>query len=60
MVFEKFAEMNNKYDAKNFGDLIESFTVEKEMKFVDQIVESLEDGVPQLKNHDPIYSGDEP
>jgi hypothetical protein len=31
--------MNNKYDAKNFGDLLEAFSVEKEMKTVDEIIE---------------------
>ena len=46
VVFEKFAEMNNKYDAKNFGDLIDSFSVEKEMQSIQKIIEQLEDGVP--------------
>ena len=28
VVFEKFAEMNNKYDVKNFSDLIDTFNKE--------------------------------
>jgi hypothetical protein len=36
VVFEKFAEMNNKYDVKNFSDLIETFKVEDEMKVINQ------------------------
>jgi hypothetical protein len=31
VVFEKFAEMNNKYDVKNFSDLIDQFKVDDEM-----------------------------
>lgn len=34
VVFEKFAEMNNKYDVKNFSDLIEKFKVEDEMDVI--------------------------
>jgi len=31
VVFEKFAEMNNKYDVKNFSDLIDMFKVKDEL-----------------------------
>jgi len=37
-VFEKFAEMNNKYDVKNFSDLIENFKIEDEMKIINDFV----------------------
>ena len=30
VVFEKFAEMNNKYDVSNFSKLIDTFDLEKE------------------------------
>ena len=33
-MFEKFAEMNNKYDVKNFSDLIDQFKIEDEMKII--------------------------
>ena len=36
VVFEKFSEMNNKYDVKNFADLLDSFSVENEMKVFDE------------------------
>ena len=36
VVFEKFAEMNNKYDVKNFSDIIDTFKVEDEMKVINQ------------------------
>lgn len=32
MVFEKFAEMNNKYDVNNFSKLIDTFNLEKEVQ----------------------------
>lgn len=32
VVFEKFAEMNNKYDVNNFSKLIDTFDLEKEAK----------------------------
>lgn len=38
VVFEKFCEMNNKYDIKNFSDLIDTFKVESEMKIVQENV----------------------
>lgn len=34
MVFEKFAEMNNKYDVKNFAELLDNFKVEDELKTI--------------------------
>jgi len=34
MVFEKYAVMNNKYDAKIVGDLIAEFKIEDEMKTI--------------------------
>ena len=34
MVFEKFAEMNNKYDVKNFAELLDNFKVEDELKAI--------------------------
>jgi hypothetical protein len=40
VVFEKFAEMNNKYDVKNFSDLIDKFKVEDEMKTITEIVKA--------------------
>ena len=39
VVFEKFAEMNNKYDVKNFSDLIDQFKVEDEMKVIKKEIE---------------------
>ena len=38
VVFEKFAEMNNKYDVKNFSDLIDQFKVDDEMQVIDQTI----------------------
>ena len=38
VVFEKFAEMNNKYDVKHFSDLIDTFDVAKEMKLINDLV----------------------
>jgi hypothetical protein len=35
VVFEKFAEMNNKYDVKNFSDLIDNYSTEKEMMAIE-------------------------
>ena len=35
VVFEKFAEMNNKYDVKNFSDLIDKYKTEEEVKVID-------------------------
>ena len=32
VVFEKGAEMNNKYDVKQFSDLIDNFKLEDEVK----------------------------
>lgn len=34
VVFEKYAEMNNKYDVKNFSELIEQFDMEAELKTI--------------------------
>ena len=34
VVFEKFAEMNNKYDVKNFSDLIDKFDLNDEVNAV--------------------------
>lgn len=34
VVFEKFAEMNNKYDVKNFSDMIDKFELQEELKTV--------------------------
>lgn len=34
MVFEKFAEMNNKYDVKNFSEMIDKFELQEELKTV--------------------------
>ena len=33
-MFEKFAEMNNKYDVKHFSELLDNFTVESEMMII--------------------------
>jgi hypothetical protein len=38
VVFEKFAEMNNKYDVKNFSDLIDNYNQDTE---VNSILESI-------------------
>ena len=34
VVFEKFVEMNNKYDVKNFAETLENFKVEDELKAI--------------------------
>jgi hypothetical protein len=39
VVFEKFAEMNNKYDVKNFSDLIDQFKIEDEMKVIKDFID---------------------
>ena len=58
VVFEKFAEMNNKYDVKNFSDLIDQFKIEDEMKVINDFIED------DIKNYqkttrgclfDPVY-----
>ena len=38
VVFEKFAEMNNKYDVGNFAKLLEEFELTHEMSHVDQFL----------------------
>ena len=40
MVFEKFAEMNNKYDIKNFSDLIDKYDTEAEMATISATIQS--------------------
>jgi hypothetical protein len=40
VVFEKFAEMNNKYDVKNFSDLIEKYNTEAEMATISATIKS--------------------
>ncbi len=40
MVFEKFAEMNNKYDVKNFSDIIDQFKVEDEVETISKSIVS--------------------
>lgn len=43
-MFEKYAEMNNKYDVKHFSDLISSFEIKAELKLIsDEINQSMED-----------------
>ena len=34
VVFEKFAEMNNKYDVKNFSEMIDKFELQEELNTV--------------------------
>lgn len=38
VVFEKFAEMNNKYDVKNFSDLIDSYELQEEVKTIETAI----------------------
>ena len=38
VVFEKFAEMNNKYDVKHFSELIDTFNLAEEMKLINDDV----------------------
>jgi hypothetical protein len=40
VVFEKFAEMNNKYDVKNFSDIIDQFKVEDEVETISKSIVS--------------------
>ena len=40
VVFEKFAEMNNKYDVKNFSEMIDKFDLQEELKTVCSEIES--------------------
>lgn len=40
VVFEKYAEMNNKYDVKNFSEIIEQFDLEAELKTIAEDIES--------------------
>lgn len=59
VVYEKNAEMNNKYDIKNFAKLIEQFKLEEELT---AIVNEVELSIPKnrlpLKSSqfDPIYT----
>ena len=38
VVFEKFAEMNNKYDVKNFSKLIDEFKLENEVETIQKSI----------------------
>lgn len=40
VVFEKYAEMNNKYDVKNFSELIEKFDIQAELKAICEDIET--------------------
>ena len=40
MVYEKFSEMNNKYDVKYFSELIDQFDIQKELKSVCEDIEN--------------------
>jgi hypothetical protein len=40
VVFEKFAEMNNKYDVKNFSDIIDQFKVDDEVETISKSIVS--------------------
>ena len=57
VVFEKFAEMNNKYDVKNLSDLLETFTVEGEMKHVNEDIAKEVSKRPDVTYTvtDPVY-----
>ena len=39
VVFEKFAEMNNKYDVTNFSKCLEEFNIEKELKTISDAID---------------------
>ena len=39
VVFEKFAEMNNKYDVNNFSKLLDEFNLEKEVQAIQDQIE---------------------
>jgi hypothetical protein len=39
VVFEKNAEMTNKYDVKNFSDIIDKFSVDDEVKLIQENVD---------------------
>ena len=39
VVFEKFAEMNNKYDVTNFSKLIDTFDLEKEVQVMQEDID---------------------
>lgn len=57
VVFEKFAEMNNKYDVKNFSEMIDKFELQEELKAVcDEVSRQVEErrvNVPQTL-FDPV------
>lgn len=40
MVFEKYAEMNNKYDVKHFSDVIEQFDIQAELTAICEDIET--------------------
>ena len=39
VVFEKFAEMNNKYDVTNFSKLIDTFDLDKEVQVMQEDID---------------------
>lgn len=59
VVYEKNAEMNNKYDIKNFSQLIDQFKLDDEVK---AIVTEVEGAIPmnrlevKLTLLDPVYN----
>ena len=38
MVFEKFAEMNNKYDVGNFAKILDEYSTEAEMESIQSFI----------------------
>lgn len=40
VVFEKYAEMNNKYDVKHFSDLIDQFDIQAELAAICEDIEA--------------------
>ena len=62
VVFEKFAEMNNKYDVKNFSELLETFNLKEEMKLInDNVSQEIEANRVELNQtiFDPLIDPDE-
>lgn len=62
VVFEKNAEMTNKYDIKNFADIIDKFNVEDEIKLILENVDyAMEVGRLPLKQtvFDPVIKMEE-
>ena len=55
IVFEKQAEMNNKYDVKNFSALLDSFNLEKEVAIIEEEIKKQIEAGTQRDQRQTIF-----